>query len=93
MLGSMVPYPSTGNPNPQNLKEQLALKEAKLNPANHSSFTIYMKDPRMPGWLGWQKYTQVINFNSGLKFDIHYVGNKWLNWMKFFSVWFDYKIK
>jgi len=93
MMGSMLPYPSTGNSSPQNLEQQLAMKEAKLNPTNHSSFTINMKDPRMPGWLGWQKYTQLVKFKSGIHFDIHYVGNKYLNWIKVLATWFDFKIK
>ena len=42
----------------------------------------YLNDARMPGWLGWQKYSIK---DDGV--DIHYVGHCFL------PVRFDYKIK
>lgn len=41
-----------------------------------------LKDPRMPGWLGWQKYSI-----TGDEVDIHYVGHRFL------PTRFDYKLK
>ncbi|MDD3397507.1 MAG: RHS repeat-associated core domain-containing protein [Clostridia bacterium] len=90
MLGSMLPYPSTGRTIPKNLKEQLAMKSTRINPKLGLPLSKPMNDTRMPSWLGWQKYAQFNPFASGVGYDIHYVGNRWLKW---FSIWFDFKIK
>ena len=91
-LGSMLPYPSTGDSTPKNLKQQLAMKQVKLNPKEYK-FSMQISDPRMPSWLGWQKYSQKVVFDSGLFYEVHYVGNKWLNWLKLLAEWFDFKFK
>ena len=88
MGGSILPYPSTGNTG-SNLNEQLAIGEASSNPSSGKVLSnIKMSDPRMPSWLGWQKYSYSVN---GMQ--VHYVGNRFFpNWYPY-SPWFDYKIK
>ena len=86
--GMTLPYPSTGNTG-SNLNQQLAIEEASSNPnAGHVISNIKMKDPRMPYWLGWQKYSYRVN---GM--DVHYVGNRLFPKWYPYSPWFDYKIK
>ena len=53
----MLPYPTTGDGTPKNLKQQLAMQQAKLNPKEYK-FSMPINDPRMPSWLGWQKYSK-----------------------------------
>ena len=86
--GMTLPYPSTGNTG-SNLNHQLAIEEASSNPnAGNVISNIKMKDPRMPYWLGWQKYSYKVN---GM--DVHYVGNRLFPKWYPYSPWFDYKIK
>ena len=86
--GMTLPYPSTGN-TVSNLNQQLAIEEASSNPnAGHVISNIKMKDPRMPYWLGWQKYSYRVN---GM--DVHYVENRLFPKWYPYSPWFDYKIK
>ena len=88
MGGSILPYPSTGNTG-SNLNEQLAIGEASSNPSSGKVLSnIKMSDPRMPSWLGWQKYSYSVN---GMQ--VHYVGKRFFpNWYPN-SPWLDYKIK
>ena len=88
-FGSMLSYPSTGNSTPNNLKEKLAMQAVVKNP-NKGKAILSLKDSRMPGYLGWQKYASKVEFSSGLFYEIHYIGNKWLKW---FGIWFDFKFK
>ncbi|MDD3397511.1 MAG: hypothetical protein PHR96_03100 [Clostridia bacterium] len=44
----------------------------------------------MPGWLGWAKYEVIAKSGYTGNILVHYVGNRWLKW---FSIWFDFKIK
>ena len=88
--GASLPYPSTGDGTPQNLKEQMAMSSDPK--AGKAIERIKMSDPRMPNWLGWQKYEQVIPLSNG-KIIIHYVGNRFFpNWY-FLKPWFDFKFK
>ena len=81
-----TPYPSTGRSEPQNLKEQVGMNLARANPGSGSVINkISMSDPRMPGWMGWQKYQQ--NFSGGTGVNIHYVGHKVI------PIFFDFKFK
>lgn len=73
-------YPSTGD-GPSNLNEQLAIQSAQSNPYGGEVIINYLKDSRMPGWLGWQKYQYNTNNIS-----VHYVGNKII------PFFFDFKI-
>jgi hypothetical protein len=63
---------STGRTTPRNLKEQLAMEQAKANPRAGTPVPLRkgMTDPRWPGSEGWQKMAQNIN---GV--EIHYVYN------------------
>ncbi len=62
---------STGRTNPASLKEQLAMEQAKSNPAAGQPITrITMKDPDWPASQGWVKMRQNIN-----NVEIHYVRN------------------
>jgi len=48
LAGSMLPYPSTGNNQPTNLKSSITLNASKSNPA--SGMRLFnLNDPRMPG--------------------------------------------
>ncbi|MDD2376322.1 MAG: hypothetical protein PHD15_02340 [Clostridia bacterium] len=85
-VASAYSYPSTGKSQPSNLKEQLALKQVKSNPSAGKVIVSSLNDARMPGWMGWQKYSQKVGITGG-KYDIHYVGNK------FIPIFFDFKIK
>ncbi len=86
LAGSMLPYPSTGNNQPTNLKSSITLNASKSNPA--SGMRLFnLNDPRMPGWLGWSKYQMTFSGNT-----IHYVGNRYLQGWYPFEMWFDYKI-
>ena len=78
------PYPSTGRSEPQNLNEQVGMNLAKANADAGEVIIKSLNDPRMPGWLGWQKYQ--INY-PGTGINIHYVGNK------FIPIFFDFKFK
>ena len=79
-----TPYPSTGRSEPANLKEQVGMNLTQANPDKGTVIIPYLKDSRMPGWLGWQKYQ--MHF-EGTGITIHYVGNKIL------PVYFDFKFK
>ena len=81
-----TPYPSTGRSKPNSLNEQIAMKLTTANPDKGIviSSSNGMKDPRMPRWLGWQKYSM---FFSGAEIEIHYVGNR------FIPIYFDFKFK
>ena len=77
-------YPSTGRSEPQNLNEQVGMNFAKANAGYGKVIQQSLSDPRMPGWLGWQKYQ--INYpETGV--NIHYVGNKVI------PLYFDFKFK
>ena len=86
--GMTLPYPSTGNTG-SNLRHQLAIEEASSNPNEGDVVSnIKMKDPRMPYWLGWQKYSYQV-----YDMFVHYVGNRLFPKWYPYSPWFDYKIK
>ena len=77
------PYPSTGRTQPENLKEQMLYQNATKGNTQGAKMIIQsLKDPRMPGWMGWQKYemkeSDVI---------IHFVKHRYL------PVSFDFKLK
>lgn len=61
---------STGRTIPNNLTEQLAMREAMSNPGAGRELPIPMNDSRWPAKDGWVKVTQSIN-----NIDIHYVKN------------------
>ena len=82
MAPNYLPYPSTGRTEPANLKEQMKYRYAIEDGTKGKVIVPYLNDARMPGWLGWQKYSI-----AGDGVDIHYVGHRFL------SVRFDYKIK
>ena len=82
MAPSYLPYPSTGRTIPNNLKEQMKYRYAIQDKTRGKVIIPYLKDSRMPGWMGWQKYSI---YGDGV--DIHYVGHRFL------PVRFDYKIK
>ncbi|MEG2267836.1 MAG: RHS repeat-associated core domain-containing protein [Acinetobacter sp.] len=82
MAPSYLPYPSTGRTIPTNLKEQMKYEHVIRDGIQGNVIIAHLKDPRMPGWLGWQKYSI-----RGDGVDIHYVGNRLL------PIRFDYKIK
>ena len=89
--GMTLPYPSTGNTG-SNLKHQLAIEEASSNPNDGDVISnIKMKDPRMPYWLGWQKYSYKVDGVNNMY--VHYVGNRLFPKWYPYSPWFDYKIK
>jgi len=77
-------YPSTGRTQPKNLKEQVAMKSAMSNPKQGKLIIKSLSDPRMPGWLGWQKY-EIKYPDVGVT--IHYVRNK------YYHLNFDFKYK
>ncbi len=79
---SYLPYPSTGRTQPANLKEQMKYRYAIKDGIKGDLIIPYLKDTRMPGWMGWQKYAI-----TGDGVDIHYVRHRFL------PVRFDYKIK
>ncbi len=65
------PNESTGRATPANLKEQLALEQAKSNPtAGRELKNIKMNDSRWPASQGWVKMEQKINGVT-----VHYVRN------------------
>lgn len=82
MAPNYLPYPSTGRAEPANLKEQMKYRHAIKDGTKGKVIIPYLKDSRMPGWLGWQKYSI-----AGDGVNIHYVGHRFL------PVCFDYKIK
>ena len=82
MAPNYLPYPSTGRTEPANLKEQMKYRYAIEDGTKGKVIIPYLNDSRMPGWLGWQKYSI-----AGDGVDIHYVGHRFL------PVRFDYKIK
>ena len=86
LAGSVLPYPSTGNNQPTNLKSNITMNAAKTTP-NSGTRLFGLNDPRMPGWLGWSKYQMSFGGNT-----IHYVGNRYLQGWYPFEIWFDYKI-
>lgn len=62
---------STGRTNPNNLNEQLALKQVMADPGAGTIIKdITMTDPRWPASEGWVKVQQIVN---GI--NIHYVQN------------------
>ena len=81
-----TPYPSTGRSEPQNLNEQVAMRLSKANPDKGKVIIPYLNDPRMPGWLGWQK-NQISFKNGDTTITIHYVSNKVI------PFFFDFKFK
>lgn len=88
--GSMLPYTSTSSNNqPGSLKSQVVMNSAKRYPNSGKLLRskMPMRDPRMPGWLGWTKYQTSFSGNT-----VHYVGNRYLNgWWSPNNIWFDYK--
>jgi len=52
---------STGRTVPVNLKEQLAMQQAKSNPAAGQQVPLKMNDPRWPDSQGWVKMRQNVN--------------------------------
>ena len=82
MAPNYLPYPSTGRTVPENLKEQMKYRYAVQDSTKGKVIIPYLKDSRMPGWMGWQKYSI-----KGDGVDIHYVGHRFL------PVRFDYKLK
>ena len=82
MAPSYLPYPSTGRTIPTNLKEQMIYRSAIEDNRKGEVLISNLKDSRMPGWLGWQKFNI-----PGDGVDIHYVGHRFL------PIKFDYKIK
>jgi RHS repeat-associated protein len=52
---------STGRTVPANLKEQLAMQQAKSNPAAGEPVPLKMNDPRWPDSQGWVKMRQNVN--------------------------------
>jgi hypothetical protein len=64
------PFLSTGRSTARNLTEQLAMEQAKSNPADGLRLAVSMTDARWPGWAGWVKMGQNVN---GV--EIHYVWN------------------
>ena len=80
-----TPYPSTGRSEPQNLKEQMSLNAAMKNPQMGNVIIKSLNDPRMPGWMGWQKYAMTTKALSG-NIQVHYVGNRVI------PIFFDFKI-
>ena len=84
MTPSINGYPSTGRTTPRTIKEQMKFRDVIQNrvPGRVIIASKKFKDPRMPGWLGWQKYSV---YGDGV--DIHYVGNKYI------PALFDYKFK
>jgi len=63
------------------LREKIALRAVQSNPRGEIAIDS-LGDPRMPGWLGWQKFKQYVN---GI--EVHYDANK------YFPFYFDFKIK
>jgi RHS repeat-associated protein len=61
---------STGRTLPRNLREQLAMTQARANPGLGRMLNTTMGDARWPAGLGWRKYS--INVNG---VEIHYVRN------------------
>ena len=76
-------YPSTGRTQPQNLKEQMLYRSAIEGNTQGAKMIIpYLKDTRMPGWMGWQKYEM-----KESNVIIHFVKHRYL------PVSFDFKLK
>ena len=88
-----LPYPSTCHGDdyiePKNLREQMVKNGAQLNPKKGDIIASSLKDPRFPGWLGWQKF----KLGDNETMQVHYVGNKYFPSWYPLSLWFDYKIK
>lgn len=76
-----INYPSAGS-SANSLSEQQVIESAKSNQTNGTVIINSLRDTRMPGWMGWQKYSFSTN-----DIDVHYVGNKII------LFFFDYKIK
>ena len=78
---------STGRTIPNNLNEQLAMKQVKSNPHAGTQLThINLNDPRWPSSEGWVKMQQIVSTSQG-DINIHYVYNQSLN------IFDDFKFK
>ena len=84
MIGSMLPYPSTGHNTTDHPCGNIMMNTVEKYPNSGEVIIKNLKDPRFPGWLGWQKYQIASNF-----YTIHYIGNRWLP--AWFGIWFDFK--
>ena len=68
---------STGRTVPNNLIEDLAMKEVKSNPlSNAKELPIQLKDERWLSRDGWVKMERIHNNSDGSKTIIHFVYNK-----------------
>ncbi len=90
VAGSIYPYPTTGNTQPNNLKSSITMNAAKKYPNSGTSLygKVPMRDPKMPGWLGWTKYQMSFDGNT-----VHYVGNRYFPKWYPFQMWYDFKLK
>ena len=70
---------STGRTAPANLKEQLAMQQAKSNPAAGQKVPITMNDPRWPASQGWVKMQQNVN-GVTVHYDLNTVTGETADW-------------
>ena len=66
---------STGRRTPNNLNEQLAMKQSISNPLAGETLPIKMTDARWLGSEGWVKMQQTFTYANGSNSTIHYVLN------------------
>ena len=64
-----------GRRTPNNLNEELAMRQAQTNPLDGKVIMSDLKDPRWLSSDGWVKMQQTFNFYDGTKATIHYVIN------------------
>lgn len=70
---------STGRTAPANLNEQLAMQQAKSNPAAGQRVPITMNDPRWPASQGWVKMQQNVN-GVTIHYDLNTVTGETADW-------------
>ncbi len=80
----------TDNTQPNNLKSSITMNAAKKYPNSGTSLygKVPMRNPKMPGWLGWTKYQMSFDGNT-----VHYVGNRYFPKWYPFQMWYDFKLK
>ena len=77
---------STGRTTPNNLNEQLFMKDVRANPLSGATdVPVNMTDPRWLGTEGWAKMQRTTTFFDGSRSTIHYNYNKTFGWFDDFK--------
>jgi hypothetical protein len=72
--GQSSARPDKGSTLPRDLREQLAIEQARSNPATGTPLPMGMNDPRWPGSAGWVKMRLSVK-PGGAPIEVHYVRN------------------